>query len=121
MEDPGAMTVYEKGFVTILVVDALFVLVSIPLARRKVSPNPWYGYRTRATLGDEKVWYEANAYFASRFIVGCLVSAAAAFVVSRPGYFSPETFLPVSVVLLGAPVAVAGVMTSRFVARLAGT
>jgi len=112
------MTVYEKGLVTILAVDALFVLLAIPLALRKVRPNVVYGYRTRATLADEGLWYEANAYFGSRFAAACVVSALAALYLARPGVFAPDTFLPVSVVLLGAPVAVAGIMTSRFVARL---
>ena len=112
------MTIYEKGLLTILACDALFILLSIPLVLRKVRPNVVYGYRTRATLADESLWYEANAYFGSRFIVACLVSAAAAWYLARPGLFPPDTFLPVSVVLLGAPVAVAGVLTSRFVARL---
>lgn len=112
------MTVYEKGLITILACDALFVLVSIPLALRKVPPNVVYGYRTRATLGDERVWYEANAYFGARFAGASLVSAAAALFLARPGVFPPDLFLPVSVVLLGAPVAVAGVLTSRFVGRI---
>ena len=115
------MTVYEKGLVTILACDVLFVLLSIPLVLRKVKPNVLYGFRTRATLADETLWYEANAYFGIRFIAACLVSALAALFLARPGLLTPETFLPVSVVLLGAPVAVAGVMTSRFVARLTGT
>lgn len=36
--------------------------LSIPLIRRKVPPNGWYGVRVRATLHDERTWYEANAY-----------------------------------------------------------
>ncbi len=112
------MSIYEKGFVTILAIDALFVLLSIPLALRKVPPNVVYGYRTRATLADERVWYQANAHFGVRLIVACLASAFAALVLAQPGVFSPETFLPVSVVLLGAPVAVAGVLTSRHVGRI---
>jgi hypothetical protein len=113
------MTVYEKGLLTILACDALFVMLSIPLVLRKVRPNVLYGYRTRATLADETLWYEANAYFGSRFIVACLVSAAAAWYLARPGLLTPDTFLPASVVLLGAPVAVAGILTTRFVARFA--
>lgn len=111
------MTVHEKGLVTILALDALFVLLSIPLLLRRVGPNVLYGYRTRATLADPSLWYEANAFFAGRFIVACLVSAAVAPVLARPGLLAPDAFLPVSVVLLAAPVAVAGVLTSRFVAR----
>jgi hypothetical protein len=112
------VTIFEKGLITILACDALFALLAIPLALRKVRPNVVYGYRTRATLGDEELWYEANAHFGQRFLVACLVSAAVAWYVADPAVLSPETFLPVSVVLLGAPVAVAGVLTTRFVSRL---
>ncbi len=37
------------------------VAVGLPLARRRVRPNHWYGLRTRSTLEDPEVWYEANA------------------------------------------------------------
>lgn len=112
------MTIYEKGLVTILVVDALSILMAIPLVLRKIGLNVVYGYRTRATLSDPTLWYEANALFGRRLIAACTVSAVAAAYLARPGLIGPGTFLPVSVVLLGAPVAVAGVMTSRFVARV---
>jgi uncharacterized membrane protein len=112
------MTIFEKGLVTVLACDALFIALSIPLVLRKVGPNVVYGYRTRATLGDEELWYAANEYFGGRFIVASLVSAAAAWYVSRSGLLSADTFLPVSVVLLGAPVLIAGILTSRFVRRL---
>ena len=112
------MTIYEKGLITILVVDAVSILISIPLVLRKIGPNVVYGYRTRATLSDPALWYEANALFGRRLIAASLVSALAALFLARPGLLAPDAFLPVSVVLLGAPVAVAGVMTSRFVGRV---
>lgn len=37
------------------------VALSLPMRRRRVAPNGWYGLRTAATLADERVWYEANA------------------------------------------------------------
>jgi uncharacterized membrane protein len=42
-------------------VGLLFVAISVPLIRRKIPPNAWYGLRVPATLASEKVWYEANA------------------------------------------------------------
>ena len=39
----------------------LTIALGIPLLRRRVRPNRLYGLRTRATLGNEAVWYEANA------------------------------------------------------------
>lgn len=37
-------------------------LSGLPLVRRRVPPNCWYGFRTPRTLRDERVWYEVNAY-----------------------------------------------------------
>jgi uncharacterized membrane protein len=47
----------------------LFVLISIPLARRKIRPNMFYGVRTRKTLSNEKLWYEANYRFGKDLIL----------------------------------------------------
>ena len=41
-------------------VAALFVLLGIPLARNRIAPNHWYGFRTRQTLSDPAVWYPVN-------------------------------------------------------------
>jgi hypothetical protein len=40
----------------------LLIGLSIPLIKRMVAPNSWYGFRVRQTLEDPAVWYEANAY-----------------------------------------------------------
>lgn len=39
----------------------LLVALAIPLMRRRIQPNGWYGVRVTATFADEWVWYEANA------------------------------------------------------------
>lgn len=56
-----------KTLVTILICDAVFVIISIPLILRKVPRNIVYGFRIRATLEDDFVWYAANAYFGKLF------------------------------------------------------
>ena len=40
----------------------LLIAASVPLIQRRVRPNSVYGFRTPKTLGDEQVWYEANAF-----------------------------------------------------------
>ena len=112
------MSVFEKGFFTILGLSLVLILIAIPLALRKVGPNIVYGYRTRATLADEDVWYEANAYFGVRLIVACLCGAAAAWALYVLQPLPPDLFLPVSLVVLVAPTLVAAVATSRFVKTL---
>jgi uncharacterized membrane protein len=47
--------------VTFTAVGVLFAALAVPLIRRKVPPNGWYGLRVDATFADEWVWYEANA------------------------------------------------------------
>jgi len=112
------MSVYEKGLVTILACNALFALVSLPLLFRKVPRNGFYGYRTRATLGSDFVWYEANAHFACRFLIASAVACIAAVLLYRSSALEPATYLKVSVALLVAPVLVAALLTSRYVRNL---
>ncbi len=114
------MSIYEKGLITILACNALFAVVSLPLVFRKVPRNVLYGYRTRATLDSDLVWYEANAYFGWRFLIASVVTCIGAVFLSRSGAFAPGTYLKVSVALLVAPVLVAALLTSRYVRTLVG-
>jgi uncharacterized membrane protein len=112
------MNVYEKGLLTILACNVLFALVALPLAMRRVSRNRWYGYRTRATLGSDFVWYEANAYFGRSSLVASAVACIAAVVLYRSGAFEPGTYLTATLVLLILPTLVAALTTSRYVRTL---
>jgi uncharacterized membrane protein len=112
------VSIYEKGLVTILACNALFALVSLPLVLRKIPRNGFYGYRTRATLGSDFVWYEANAYFGWRFLFASIVTCIAAVLLYRSGALEPGTYLKVSVALLVAPVLVAALLTSQYVRAL---
>jgi uncharacterized membrane protein len=109
------MSVYDKGLITIFVCSAVFCLLSIPLILRKVPRNPVYGYRTRTTLRNDTIWYEANAYFGLRFLIATIVSDCIAVAVREWLSISPDTYLKLSIVFLVAPVVVAGLLTARFV------
>jgi uncharacterized membrane protein len=112
------MSVYEKGLVTILACNVLFALVALPLVFRKVPRNGFYGYRTRATLSQDFVWYEANAYFGRSLLVASVVGCVAAVYLYRSGAFEPGTYLKVSLAVLVAPALVAALLTSRYVRAL---
>jgi uncharacterized membrane protein len=92
--------------------------VSLPLVLRKIPRNGFYGYRTRATLGSDFVWYEANAYFGRWSLIASAVACVAAVFLSQPGVLEPGTYLKASVALLVAPVLVVTLFTSRYVRRL---
>jgi len=53
----------------------LFVGLSIPLSQERVPPNRYYGFRTRKTLSDPKIWYEANRISGhDLFLAGALIT-----------------------------------------------
>jgi uncharacterized membrane protein len=51
------------------------IAVSIPLVMRKVRPNLFYGFRTRKTLSDPNIWYEANAVGGQALITASTIAA----------------------------------------------
>lgn len=112
------MNIYNKGLITILVCNVIFSLVSIPLILRKVPRNPVYGYRTRTTLSNDEIWYEANAYFGLRFLIAGIMSACIAVALHHWQFLSPAAYLKVSTVLLTAPAVVALLLTAGFVRKV---
>ena len=114
------MNVLDKGLITVLGCCAVFSLFSLPLVFRLVPRNPVYGYRTRATLGDDALWCEANAYFGLRLIVASLLSAGIALVFHVWQGLSPQAYLWASILLLAMPGLLAWLLTARFV-RVMGT
>lgn len=66
-------------------VGILFMLLAIPMIARRVAPNPWYGVRTTETLGDESVWYDANAKSGWGFLIlGAVLTVIALTTESMP-------------------------------------
>jgi hypothetical protein len=63
----------------------ILIGLSIPLIRRKVPPNPLYGFRVRRTLEDPEIWYPANAYTG-----WCMLRLGAAIMIAAVvAYFVP--------------------------------
>lgn len=90
-------------------VGLLLILLSIPLLRRRVPPNSWYGLRVAATFADERVWYEANAHGArDLMLVGGLQIVLA--VLLLPLRLPEDVY-----VLLNAGALVIGVVTAAIV------
>lgn len=115
------MSTIDKGLITVLACAAVFVAAAIPLVLRKVPRNPVYGYRTRSTLGSDALWYEANAYFGVRLAVASVAAAAVAVALHQWAGLTPSASVRATVVLLVAPVALAWLLTARFVrSRRAG-
>lgn len=95
------MSVFEKGLITILGCTLIA-----------------YGFRTRATISDDFVWYEANAHFGRGLLIASVISAVAVLLLYLSQGISPGFFLKASIVALVAPPLVAVFATSRFIRSL---
>jgi uncharacterized membrane protein len=94
-----------------LVVSGLgLIAAGLPLMRRRVPPNRWYGVRFPSTLADERTWYAVNEQSGrDLLIVGSMVvllTLAAPFVLPR---WRPEwRALLVALVLIAGLAAMTG-------------
>ena len=61
-----------------IVLGLLMVVLAVPLIRRKVKPNGFYGFRVPQTLSDPEVWYAVNAHFGRRLLVTGVATTLAA-------------------------------------------
>jgi uncharacterized membrane protein len=106
--------------VTLLALGALFVVVALPLWRRRVPPNRTYGFRTPLTVSNPEVWYATNE------VAGRDLVLAGAFIMGMGALWSlfavgsaPEQ-VPFFVTAVAVPVLVAVLHTfwwaSRYVA-----
>jgi hypothetical protein len=107
-----------KVLVTILVCNIVFVIISIPLILRKVPRNIVYGFRTRATLSDDFIWYEANAYFGKLFFVSSIVSALMITFLCYSDVVPMQSFIKASIAVLVAPPTVAALLTLNYIRKL---
>jgi uncharacterized membrane protein len=110
--------VFFKGLVTVFVIDFLFVGLSIPLILRKVPRNVVYGFRICATLADDFVWYEANAYFGRGLVISSFISAAAVLIVYGVGSVSQPFFFLLTIAALIVPPLVTTLLTFRYARSL---
>jgi phosphatidylglycerophosphate synthase len=85
----------------------LLTVLSIPMVFRKIPPNYWYGFRVRATLESEEVWYPANEYAGKRLFWVGIAAVASAFA----GFLLPVLTVGVYASLVGVVVVVGLVVT----------
>ncbi len=98
----------------------VLIVLSIPLIRRMVPPNMWYGFRVPRTLRDPVVWYEANAYSGKCLLAaGLVIVAASVSLYFVPTLDGPTYATACAVVALGV-LAVAVILSLRFLGRLPG-
>jgi hypothetical protein len=104
-----------KSLVTILACDFIFVIIAIPLILRKVPRNVIYGFRIKATLQNDFVWYEANAYFGRLLLISSFVSALLIILLYFSDIVPVEYFINASIAILVVSSMIAMLMTLRYI------
>src|SRR5689334_5106692 len=112
------MNVVDLGLLIVIGCCAVTVLTGIPLALRKIPRNLAYGFRTRATLADDRVWFEANAHFGRGLIASAACGAFFAITIFVLQPFPIQLMLPMGLLALVIPSLVAVVATMRYVQAL---
>jgi hypothetical protein len=115
------MTTAVWALVSCVLMGLLLVGLSIPLLLTKIPPNGWYGFRTRLTLSDPRIWYPVNAWGARRL----LWIGAATLIAGPAGLLLPEAWLAgyllvLSALWVGALIVVL-ILGVRYARRLAAT
>lgn len=75
----------QLSLIIIFFTGILFSTLAIPLIRRKVKMNSWYGVRIPQTSESEYVWYEVNSKVGKYlFGFGLLISCLSLYFFSNP-------------------------------------
>jgi uncharacterized membrane protein len=78
----------------------LLLVLSVPMMRRMLPPNYWYGVRLPRTLRDERLWYDANAFGGKcLFGAGLIWTAGALLFALIPG-ISEDTYAWLMLILM---------------------
>ena len=69
----------------------LFVGLGIPLMRQRVPPNPYYGFRTKKSMSDPKIWYEVNRIQGNDLLLaGALITMSSLAMLAIAQSWTPE-------------------------------
>jgi hypothetical protein len=79
-------------------VGIICLALAIPLARRKIPMNVWYGVRIQKAFQSERLWYEINAFFGRKMIrasVAVLVAGFSILLIPVKAIDNPLLLVPV--------------------------
>jgi hypothetical protein len=99
----------EAGMVNIFV-GLFFIALSVPLVKRKIKMNKWYGVRIPRAFKSEESWYKINEYGGRVFIYWSIPILLSGILL----FFSPSLGKKWVVILEQAPlvfVVLAGIQT----------
>ena len=75
----------QISLITFFITGFIFSALAVPLIRKKVKVNSWYGIRLPRTIENEDVWYEVNSIMGKyMFAFGLLISGLSLYFLVYP-------------------------------------
>ena len=90
------------------------VLLAIPLIRRVVPPNYFYGFRLPQTLRNPELWYDVNAYGGKWLLAFGVLTIIAAFVFRLVPGFTVDAYAITCTVIILVVLMLMLIMTFRY-------
>jgi len=103
-----------ESAISLLVPCVIIAVVSVTLMVCVVPPNRVYGFRTRRTLANSKLWIRANRFAGFALFIAAVTSAA--IFLGAPEYASGRSLM--GVVVLVVPLVVALAASFAYVRRV---
>lgn len=105
------MTVYIAG-------GFLLIIISVPLIRRMIKPNPFYGVRISQTLNKPSIWYEVNQYFGKQlFLIGIIIIFSAV-IFSLIPRITVDAYALINLVVFIFVFTICLILTARYIKKL---
>ena len=89
------------------IVGLFYIILGLPLYYCKIKRNIFYGFRTRKTLSDEKIWKKSNRLIGKYFIIaGLTIELGTLIVYSIKNTLTLELITIIFLMLVLVPLAV---------------
>ncbi len=72
MMDEGILIAFASYLATAL----LFIGLALPLIRRKIPRNKWYGFRFKGALKNDDIWYDTNQFGGWLLLISGVITLA---------------------------------------------
>lgn len=105
----------DSVYFYLLLAPAILILISLPLMLGKVKPNGLYGFRTKKTLSNERIWYKANKFTGWALVLSSIITGALILVMrsSETTYNETALFYVFLPIIIGIVIAAVYVKTLK--------
>lgn len=104
----------NQTYLILLISSGLLIILSIPLILAKIKPNGLYGFRTKKTLSNEKIWYQANKFTGWMLLLAAFITGLISLLLG----FSKNNYPEYTPLLLLLPIIVSIIISAAYVRKL---